>query len=72
MEGSGGFILDSSVLVDESEFGRIQSSFFPYLGLSSAHFWPKRFEVWAIWKGSNGFKVRFWCMNLGSSEFEVV
>ena len=36
-----------------------------------ACFWPNRFEVWAFWRGSKGFEVQFWWMNLGSSEFEV-
>ena len=34
-------------------------------------FLTKRFEVHAFRKGYNGFEVRFWRMNLGSSEFEV-
>ena len=49
----------SSILVDESGFGRVRNSVFPDLGLSSAHFWPNRFVVQFCWK------------NLGSSEFEV-
>ena len=50
----------SLVLVYEPEFGRIQSTVFPDLGLGLAHFWPNRFKVWAFWKGSNRFEVWFW------------
>ena len=41
------------------------------LGLGSACCWLNRFEVWTFWRGSNGFEVRFWKINMGSSEFEV-
>ena len=45
----GGFgRVHSSVLVDEPGFGRVRSSVFPNLGLGSAHFWLKRFEVQAF------------------------
>ena len=42
-----------------------------YLGLGLACFWLNRFEVRAFLEGLNGFEVRFWWTNLGSSEFEV-
>ena len=58
-------------MVDDPGFGRVQSLVFLDLGLGLAHFWPNRFEVWAFWRGSNGFEVRFWWTNLGLSEFKV-
>ena len=61
----------SSVLVDKTGFKRVQSSVFQDLVLGSTHFWPNRFNVWAFWRGLNGFEVQFWWMNLGSSEFKV-
>ena len=68
----GGFgWVHSLVLVDDSGFRMVRSSVFPDLGLGSAHFWPKRFEIQAFWRGYNGFKVQFWWRNLGSREFEV-
>ena len=61
----------NSVLVDEPGFGRDRSLVFPNLGLGLAYFWLNRFEVWAFRRGLNWFEVRFWWMNLGSSEFKV-
>ena len=57
----GGFrwVCSSILLGGKPGFGGVQSSVFPDLGLSSAHFWPNRFEVQFCWK------------NLGSSEFEL-
>ena len=67
----GGFgWVRSSVLVDKPGFERVQSSVFPDLGLGLAFFWSNMFEVLVFWRGSNGFEIRFWGMNLGSSEFE--
>ena len=63
--------VQSLVLVDEPGFGRVRSLVCPDLGLGLAHFWPNKFEVRAFWICSNGFEVRFWWTNLGSSEFEV-
>ena len=61
----------SSVLVDEPGLGRVRILVFPNLDLGLAHFRPNRFEVWVSWRGLYGFKVQFWWMNLGLSEFEV-
>ena len=61
----------SLILVDVPGFGRVQTSFFPDLGLGSAGFWLNMFEVWTFWRGLKGFEVWFWWMNLGLSEFEV-
>ena len=61
----------SLVMVKEPGFRSIQSKIFPDLGQGSAHFWLNGFEVQAFWRGSNGLKIWFVLMNLGSSEFEV-
>ena len=60
----------SSVLVDESGFGRVQSLVFLNLDLGLAHFWQNRFHFWAFWRGLNGFEVRFLQTNLDLSEFK--
>ena len=57
----GGFRwVHSSVLVDAPGFGRVRSPIIMDLGLGLASFWPNRFEVRALWRGSKGFKVQFW------------
>ena len=60
----------SSVLVYELGFRRVRNLVFQDLSLVSAHFWLNSFEVLAFWRGWNEFKVQFWWIKLGLSEFE--
>ena len=71
IEGLGGFIV--RFLWDKpAGFGRVRSLVFLSLGLGLTHFLQNRFENRALWRGSKGFKIRFWWMNLSSIEFVEV
>ena len=65
-------LVHSLILLEEPGFKRVQIIFVCLdLGMGSAHFWLNRFKVQAFWRGSKGFEIQFWWMNLGSIEFEV-